>query len=409
MPDQATAKKILQDLIKTESLGNKICNDCTNPNPQWASLSFAIFLCLQCAGVHRGFGVHVSFVRSVSMDTWQDDQIKRMRLGGNAPFQEFLQSYTPVEQGGYKNGISTYDKYHCWAATQYREKLDAMLAGKDWAPSLPSSPDPITSRSGSPAPSQGLRKARASTRNVPSRSASPALTSQRTPDLSTDQKGRNEAYFASLGKENANRPSDLPPSQGGRYTGFGSTPAPSEHSSFALSSASAPTLSDFQENPTTALSKGWSLFSAAVMGASRAVSENIIQPSVEKVTDPTFQATVKGYMTEAQKKATIVGSAANEWSKSQLGVDVAESVGGVVDTVKDRIGAGPSRAGYNALSMRPDGETTALYNNREDEDDFFGDYQQSRTAMPASATSWGTVTPTTPNTKKADWDEWKDF
>jgi len=115
-------------------------------------------------------------------------------------------------------------------------------------------------------------------------------------------------------------------------------------------------------------------------------------------------------MTEAQKRAAVVGSAANEWSKSQLGVDVAESVGGVVDTVKDRIGAGPSREGYNALSMRPDGETTALYHDREDEDDFFGEYQQSRTAMPASATSWGTVTPTTPNTKKtADWDEWKDF
>jgi len=285
-----------------------------------------------------------------------------------------------------------------------------MLAGKEWAPSLPSASDPIASRSGSPAPSQGLRKARASTRNVSSRSASPALTPQRTPDLSTDQKGRNEAYFASLGRDNANRPLDLPPSQGGRYTGFGSTPAPSEQPSFALSSAAAPTLSDFQENPTTALSKGWSLFSAAVMGASRVVSENIIQPGVEKVTDPTFQATVKGYMTEAQKRAAVVGSAANEWSKSQLGVDVAESVGGVVDTVKDRIGAGPSREGYNALSMRPDGETTALYHDREDEDDFFGEYQQSRTAMPASATSWGTVTPTTPNTKKtADWDEWKDF
>lgn len=64
------------------------------------TLSFAVFLCLQCAGVHRGFGVHVrcvlssqdrgfmylspiathlSFVRSVSMDTWQEEQIKRMQ------------------------------------------------------------------------------------------------------------------------------------------------------------------------------------------------------------------------------------------------------------------------------------------------------------------------------------------
>lgn len=76
--DQAVAKKTLQELIKREDLKNKICADCPNPNPQWASLrcagrhscaprlshltshtSFAIFLCLQCAGTHRGFGVHV--------------------------------------------------------------------------------------------------------------------------------------------------------------------------------------------------------------------------------------------------------------------------------------------------------------------------------------------------------------
>lgn len=60
--------------------------------------SFAVFLCLQCAGTHRGFGVHIrlegypafsyiltlrissSFVRSVSMDTWQDEQIRRMQV-----------------------------------------------------------------------------------------------------------------------------------------------------------------------------------------------------------------------------------------------------------------------------------------------------------------------------------------
>jgi ADP-ribosylation factor GTPase-activating protein 1 len=75
------------------------------------------------------------------MDTWQDEQIRRMKvreyllisqinltihqLGGNAPFREFVQSYSPVEQGGYKEGLSQYDTYHCWAATQYREKVDS--------------------------------------------------------------------------------------------------------------------------------------------------------------------------------------------------------------------------------------------------------------------------------------------
>lgn len=38
--DQTEAKKILQDLAKREDLKNKVCSDCSNPNPQWASLRF---------------------------------------------------------------------------------------------------------------------------------------------------------------------------------------------------------------------------------------------------------------------------------------------------------------------------------------------------------------------------------
>lgn len=34
-----------------------------------------------------------------------------------------MQAYSPAEQGGYKDGLSSYDTYHCWAATQYREKV----------------------------------------------------------------------------------------------------------------------------------------------------------------------------------------------------------------------------------------------------------------------------------------------
>jgi hypothetical protein len=75
--NQTLARRTLQELIKREDLKNKFCVDCGNPNPQWASLrfapfipfrcpfdrspnlSFAVFICLQCAGIHRGFGVHI--------------------------------------------------------------------------------------------------------------------------------------------------------------------------------------------------------------------------------------------------------------------------------------------------------------------------------------------------------------
>jgi len=95
-----------------------------------------------------------------------------------------------------------------------------------------------------------------------------------------------------------------------------------------------------------ALSKGWSFFSTAVVGASRVVSENVIQPSMEKVMDPELHASVKGYVSQAQNRAIVAGQAANHWSKSQFGVDVAEQVGGVVGAVKEKIGAGPLRSGH---------------------------------------------------------------
>ncbi|KAG2156310.1 ArfGap-domain-containing protein [Suillus clintonianus] len=412
--DQVAAKRILQELIKREDLKNKTCVDCGNPNPQWASVSFAIFLCLQCAGVHRGFGVHISFVRSVSMDTWQADQIKRMQLAGNAPFRQFIESYSPADQGGYKQGTSPYDTYHCWAASQYREKLDAALADKPWSPS----PPPPTSTSGSatnsparPSSAQGLRKSRALARNL----ASPVSSANSSsPDLTTtDQKSANESFFASLGQANSTRPADLPPSQGGRYQGFGNTPSPStsQHPSFGLSSNSAPTLQDFQDNPGAALSKGWSLVSAVVAGASRVVNENVIQPGMERALDPNLHATVRGYMSEAQRRAQDAGRSANEWSKTQLGVDVADQVGGVVGTVKDKLGSGPQGSGYGALSMHNEGETSALYH--DDTEDFFGEYSDGRTDIGQSSvqpTSGMSKTPgSASKSKDDDWDEWKEF
>ncbi|EMD40481.1 hypothetical protein CERSUDRAFT_44271, partial [Gelatoporia subvermispora B] len=351
-------------------------------------------------------------------------------LGGNAPFKDFMKSY-PAEQGGYSETMSPHETYHCWAATQYREKLDADLAGKAWSPSAPPerarSPN-LSNDPGRPSSAQGLRKSRASARSNTGRalrsdSTSPASFTRgssrpTSPNASVtasiDQKAANEGFFAGLGQTNASRPTDLPPSQGGRYQGFGSSPSPppgSQYPAFGLSSAAAPTLSELQENPVAALSKGWSLFSSAVIGASRVVSENVIQPGMEKVMDPNFQAAARGYVSEAGKRVGEVGRTANMLAKEKLGVDVAEQVGGVVGTVRDRVAGGPERRGYGQVDPGYE-ESSALYHDNDFDD--FGSFNEGTRpaeglASPSALASSTPATHAPAGKKQEDWDEWKDF
>lgn len=84
-PFPSSCLKLLQSLP-----GNRRCVDCNCTNPDWASISYGCLLCLQCSGRHRGLGVNVSKVRSVSMDNWSHADILCMLEGGNEQLSRFF-------------------------------------------------------------------------------------------------------------------------------------------------------------------------------------------------------------------------------------------------------------------------------------------------------------------------------
>lgn len=73
--------------------GNERCVDCSTPNPQWASVSYGCLLCLQCSGRHRSYGVSVSRVRSITMDTWSHRDVLAMLEGGNDQLAKFFERH----------------------------------------------------------------------------------------------------------------------------------------------------------------------------------------------------------------------------------------------------------------------------------------------------------------------------
>ncbi|CAD8208241.1 unnamed protein product [Paramecium pentaurelia] len=109
----------LAQIRKLQAGENRYCFECQTGSPTWASLPYGIYLCYNCSGFHRGMGVHLTFVRSIEMDSWTDKQLAMMHLGGNQQLRVFFQQY------GIQ--ISDQNKWKTNAAHYYRERMKALV------------------------------------------------------------------------------------------------------------------------------------------------------------------------------------------------------------------------------------------------------------------------------------------
>lgn len=47
---------------------NSACADCGEADPEWVSINHGSLICIECSGVHRSLGTHISKVRSITLD-----------------------------------------------------------------------------------------------------------------------------------------------------------------------------------------------------------------------------------------------------------------------------------------------------------------------------------------------------
>uniref|UniRef100_A0A8C1IF80 ArfGAP with GTPase domain, ankyrin repeat and PH domain 2 n=1 Tax=Cyprinus carpio TaxID=7962 RepID=A0A8C1IF80_CYPCA len=100
--------------------GNDLCVDCGAPNPTWASLNLGALICIECSGIHRNLGTHLSRVRSLDLDDWPSELTKVLAAIGNHMANSIWETCT---QGCQKlTPEATREQRESWIRAKYEQR-----------------------------------------------------------------------------------------------------------------------------------------------------------------------------------------------------------------------------------------------------------------------------------------------
>nr|XP_008163385.1 arf-GAP with SH3 domain, ANK repeat and PH domain-containing protein 1 isoform X3 [Chrysemys picta bellii] len=99
--EQSTGENSLEDLTKAiiddiqRLPGNEVCCDCGSPDPTWLSTNLGILTCIECSGIHREMGVHISRIQSLELDKLGTSELLLAKNVGNNCFNDIMEGSLP--------------------------------------------------------------------------------------------------------------------------------------------------------------------------------------------------------------------------------------------------------------------------------------------------------------------------
>lgn len=143
------------------------------------------------------------------MDKWKDIEVQKMKVGGNRKAREFLD-----QQDSWDDTDPINKRYNSLGAALYRDKIATLAQGQDW--NLADAKKRLEKQNSSSSSymhhsqSTGALSTDYHSENSYQESGTGAYQNYTAPDI----KDRKENYFNKIQMENAQRPENLPPSQG---------------------------------------------------------------------------------------------------------------------------------------------------------------------------------------------------